>query len=361
MSKPIVTIDARMISFSGIGTYIQNLIPRVIEKMDDIQFCILGKKNELICLEKYNNVETVECNVKIYSIKEQFVLLKKIPEHTVVFWSPHYNIPILYRGLLLVTVHDVFHLAMKQFLSSKLQKYYAKIMFKMVALKADKILTVSNFTKSQIIKYLKYKNENKIIVTHNGVDHSWFFDASLNNEKKNYIIYVGNVKPHKNLIKLLEAFEILQKREDIRLIIVGKKEGFLSGDSQVLEYAKKFKDKILFTGYVNDERLKKLVRDALIFVFPSLYEGFGLPPLEAMASATLVAVSDIVPLREVCGNCAAYFDPRDAKDIANTLEKLIHDKNDNRRILGIQRAAEFSWDKCAEQTQFELRNLLNNR
>lgn len=358
--KSAITIDMRMIHSSGIGTYISNIVPRVIKDLNDTKFYLLGNEDELNKYAYYKNVEIIPCHADIYTIKEQFGLFNKIPRDTKLFWSPHYNIPVLYKGRLLVTIHDVFHLAMGQFVNGSVKKAYAKIMFNQVKRKADKIFSVSNFTKSQIETYLKYKKDD-IVVTYNGVDDSWFQVPKSNDKEKPYLLYVGNVKPHKNLKTLIKAFGLLQEKVSHDLIIVGKKAGFLTGDNEITQIAEKYKERIHFTGFVEDKHLKSLVANADVFVFPSLYEGFGLPPLEAMACETPVAVSNIPPLKEVCGDAAVYFDPNDEMDMANSILNLINNSDLKNKLAakGLKHANLFQWQKAADITQRIIKELIN--
>lgn len=349
-----------MVHSSGIGTYISSLVPIVIHNMNDCYFYLLGDKKKLTSFCEFSNVCLLDCNSNIYTIKEQLELIKLIPRNTSLYWAPHYNIPIFYRGKLLVTVHDVFHLAMKQYVQGAARRFYANIMFKFVKNKAKKILTVSGFSRSELIKYLNC-NQKDIIVTHNGVDRTWF---NLNDSKslfnKPYLLYVGNVKPHKNLRNLIMGFELIKDKIPHNLIIVGKKEGFLTADGSIVELAKRNKDRIIFTGFIEENSLKNLVHNADVFVFPSLYEGFGLPPLEAMACGTPVAVSDIPSLREVCGEWVSYFDPNDIKSISTNIYNLITDdrKKKAMALYEKKRAAEFSWEKSAMLTEKVIRNLI---
>ena len=297
-----ITVDARMVNSSGIGTVIKNILKRMIVLKPEWNFFILGNLLELKEYDflKQNNVKLISCEAPIYSIKEQIELIKKIPKETDVMWSPHYNIPIFYKGKLIVTIHDVFHLAMPQFLKGIHKRLYAKFMFQMVKRKANKIICVSKFTANELIRYVGVR-KNQIKVIYNGIDEEWFnvkIEKSVHN--KPYLLYVGNVKPHKNLINLVKAFELIKEKIPHDLIIVGKKEGFITGDSNILKLTEKMSDRVIFTGYIDDDLLKQYYKQADLFVFPSLYEGFGLPPLEALATGTIVICSDIPILREIC-------------------------------------------------------------
>lgn len=324
-----ITVDARMINSSGIGTVIKNILKRMIVLKFEWNFFILGNLLELKEYDflKHNNVKLISCEAPIYSIKEQIELIKKIPKETDIMWSPHYNIPIFYKGKLIVTVHDVFHLAMPQFVKGIHKQLYAKFMFHMIKYKADKIICVSNFTASELEKYVGI-DQNSIKVIYNGIDKEWFnvkMEKSVYN--KPYLLYVGNVKPHKNLINLVKAFSLIKDKVPHNLIIVGKKTGFITADKEIDRVVNILSDCVIFTGHVNDFLLKQYYKGADLFIFPSFYEGFGLPPLEALAVGKNVICSDIPVLREVCKDMVDYFDPSDIKDICNKILRNINKKS----------------------------------
>lgn len=341
-----ITVDARMINSSGIGTVIKNILKRMIVLKPEWNFFILGNLLELRKYDffKQNNVKLISCEAPIYSIKEQIELIKKIPKETDVMWSPHYNIPIFYKGKLIVTVHDVFHLAMPQFVKGIHKRLYAKFMFQMIKYKADKIICVSNFTASELEKYVGL-NKNKIEVIYNGIDKDWF---NIKSEKsvcdKPYLLYVGNVKPHKNLINLVKAFDLIKDKIPHTLVIVGKKKGFITGDNNIFKITEKISDRVIFTGYIDDNLLKQYYKQADLLIFPSLYEGFGLPPLEALATGTNVICSNILVLKEVCTDMVRYFDPLDINSISKCIiENIMVDTS----IKNINLLDKYNWEKSA--------------
>lgn len=349
-----ITIDARMINSSGIGTYIKNLLPIIIKKMSHNQFYIIGNSEELNSyIGNYDNVTYIDLNVPIYSLKEQINLKKVIPKDTDLFFSPHYNIPLFFSGKLVTTVHDMFHIAMHQYLNSTAQKIYAKFMFKAVKLKSDKILTVSNFSKKEIIKYVNI-DDSKVHVTYNGVtknDNDGCYSDYKHNRKP-YLLFIGNVKPHKNLIKLLEAFNLLPEHIDVELVIIGKKDGFINGDLKVKEFAKSMENKVRFTGYLSEEELQEYILYSQGLVFPSLYEGFGLPPLEAMIHGCPVIASNVASIPEICGDAVLYVDPYNPEDIANKIKMLLSNKELQEDLIqkGFNRVKKFTWENCAVDT-----------
>ncbi len=349
-----ITIDIRMLKASGIGVYIQNLVPRIIRMRPGDEFTLLGKGGEYAEWREAHSPNTrfVECDSPIYSLMEQIDVSVKIPNDTDLFWSPHYVIPLLYGGRLLATVHDLFHLAMPQFVGGFLKKTYAKVMFGQAAKKASGIAVISEFTKKELIRFTGVGPE-KIQVTPLGIDSSLLnFVRKESPNPKPYFLFVGNIKPHKNLGRLLEAFALVKDKVPHDLILVGQREGFLTGDSEVQQKAESFGDRVKFTGRVERESLNQYYAHAEALVFPSLYEGFGLPPLEAMACGCPVVTSNAASIPEVCGDAVLYFDPLNPPDIAEKMMKLLTDKKlrDGFIQKGLKKTKQYSWDNCAEQT-----------
>ncbi len=318
-----IGVDVRMLKSSGIGKVIENILIRMIPMKSEWEFYLLGKSKEIkdILFESKDNVHIVECDCPIYSIREQLILPFKIPAHLDVFWSPHYNVPILYRGKLIVTIHDLAHLALKEYRSSLPKLIYANILLRVASYKSKKIVCVSEFTKKELLKFIPEVNSNKISVIYNGVDVKWRNIRKIRSPHDNsYYIFVGNVKPHKNLHRLLEAFKRVAKNIKQDLIIVGKKDGFITGDNNIKEDIRGYEDRIFFTGYISDELLMQYVAYSDALIFPSVYEGFGLPPLEALAAGKRIIVSNVASMPEVCDGYADYFDPYSIEDIANKFE-----------------------------------------
>lgn len=349
-----ITVDSRMINSSGIGTVLQNILKRLIPQCKEYFFYLIG---DVIELDKFKfvhlpNVNCINCTAPIYSIREQWDLVRKIPPKTDLFWSPHYNIPIFYNGKMMVTIHDVFHLAMCRHIKEIHKYIYAKLMFLVIAKKVDYILCDSLFTKNELYKYINL-DYGKTKVVYAGIDEFWF-DKSINDSSqlnKPYILYVGNVKPHKNLIRLVKAFSLLTNVIPHNLVIVGQKDGFITSDKQVEILAGKLKDRIKFTGKISKKDLRKYYHNADIFVFPSLYEGFGLPPMEAMAAGCKkIICSDIPALKEIYGDYVRYVNPYNIDDISSSILRFIQEKNYTKNSFE-NLFKKFSWDKAVLQVK----------
>ncbi|MFC4776800.1 glycosyltransferase family 4 protein [Paenibacillus sp. GCM10023252] len=363
----MLTIDLRMLNHSGIGTYLQNLVPVVINNLRDIEICMLGNKEQLEKLAIDNlttidNIKIVAMDSPIYSIKEQKELLEKIPKQTKLFWSPHFNIPIFYRGKLLVTIHDVFHLVMKEHIGGIHKQLYAKLMFKAIKNRASSIICVSEFTKQELINH-NGSGKQKIVAIHNGINKNWLevIKSDSLKEEDPFLLYVGNVKPHKNLSTLINAFNLIKDEIPHNLIIIGKKEGFLTGDSKIFDEVQKTNGRVKFTGFIEQDTLEQYYANADCLVFPSLYEGFGFPPLEAMATGCPVISSNAASLPEVCEDAVVYINPLDSDDIASKIVKTLGDNKLREEIVikGKKQAKKFTWDNCAKETINVIKEVVN--
>ncbi len=172
------------------------------------------------------------------------------------------------------------------------------------------------------------------------------------NVKKPYLLYIGNAFPHKNLKRLIKAFNVvLSSKSSLKLVLVGKIDDFYKS-FQVLCKELKIEKNVIFTGRISDEELKWLYQNALIYVFPSLCEGFGLPGLEAMENGLPVVSSDGSCLPEIYGDAALYFNPRNTEEIVKAILELLNNKELRDKLIkkGYNRIKKFSWQKCAQET-----------
>lgn len=346
-----LAVDIRMLHASGIGTYIRNLLPRIIKARPEIHFHLLGNQDEM-SRENYvteDNVTLHDVTAPIYSIAEQLNLPAKIPPGCELLWSPHYNIPWFFRGRLIVTVHDVFHLAMPQYVRGPHRRFYARQMFAAIKRKAAAVACDSQFTAAELVR-LTGIDEARVSVIPIGVDDTWHnIKTEARPHTKPYLLYVGNVKPHKNLVGLLEAFDSLKDRVSHDLVIVGRREGFITGDQVVGQKAAALAERVHFTGFIEQARLQQYFVHAELLVLPSFYEGFGLPPVEAMACGCPCVVSRVASLPEVCGDAALYCDPYDVSDIADKILTVLNDSDLRVKLIarGHLRSRVYSWEKTA--------------
>jgi glycosyltransferase involved in cell wall biosynthesis len=349
-SKVKIAVDARMINMSGIGTYIQNLMK------NDCYDVALGKESEIKNVD--DKIEVIDFNASIYGIKEQlkFPYRKLKKENIDVLHVPHYNVPIFYKGKMVVTIHDLIHLIHPEFLPNKFAYFYAKFMIWIALKKAKKIITVSQSTKNDILARFKV-NPDKIEVIPNGVgeefvnkdrkDIEYLYDKFNIPKDKKILMYVGNLKPHKNLERLLEAYSKTKTKDDTCLVLVGKafEKYNVLGDR---ESKLCIKEKVIHTGIVTQEELVDLYNLADLFIFPSLYEGFGLPILEALSCGTPVICSNTSSMPEVGGDNTEYFDPYNENELTNKIDEQIKAK---KNVSCEEWIEKFDWKLTANKTK----------
>ena len=331
--------DARMIRHSGIGTYIRSVLPRIL-KEDGLDVTLYG---DLGRLADYS-ARKVLAPFPIYSLREQIffpVLLRR--DRPDLFHSPHYNAPLGCPGRLIVTIHDLIHL---RFPPSRTAYLYARGMIEAVSRKARVVITDSWNTLRDLTAVVGVP-EKKIRVISPGVDAA-LFSASApppDPDAPPYILYVGNVRPAKNVMTLIEAFLRVKPRlGECRLVIAGKN----TMEEATRPYSSR--EDIRFLGEVPPSSLPGLYRNARLFVFPSLYEGFGLPPLEAMASGTPVISSNAASLPEAVGDAALLFDPGNSGELAEKIAVLWNDAGLREDLVkkGRSRVEHFTWERTAE-------------
>lgn len=376
-----IGIDARLYGpkHRGIGRYIQKLIEN-LEKIDSVNDYIvfLGRDN----LEEYEptakNFIKKTAPFRWYSLREQVLmplLLKK--ENLDLVHFPHFNVPLLFRGKFIVTIHDliIYHFPNQRATTLPKWIYKIKILGSRLVLKnalerALKIITPSNYTKQDIILNFTIP-EKKIIVTYlSATDYLGQTPrvGGSQNLPVPYLLYVGAAYPHKNLERLIAAFKrlVLKYNLDLNLVLVGRKDFFyqrLENWINSLTELSKIRDRIIFWGEVPDSKLPELYKNASVFVYPSLYEGFGLPPLEAMNYRAPVAAALSSSLPEVLGQSCLYFDPKDPEEIARTINKIIKDEFLRESLIekGFEQVKRYSWENCAKETLMVYKNCMPPR
>jgi glycosyltransferase involved in cell wall biosynthesis len=359
-----VAIDARKLHDFGIGTYIRNLLRQLARIDRDTEYVLLCRESDLdVGAQLGPNFRTVLEPSPNYSLREQihvpWVLRRERPD---VYHAPHYVLPAGVRCRSVVTIHDCIHLMFPQYLPNKAAYAYARASMWAAARRSNCILTVSEASKRDILHFFNVPPA-KIVVVYNAIDeHFWETppeeDVARVRERyqldHQFVLYVGNIKPHKNLVRLIEAFAELRKSgfEQVKLLIIGDEISRLPALRRSVHRHKLHKH-VRFLGYLPDRTLAILYRLAAVFVFPSLYEGFGLPPLEAMASGTPVVTSNVSSLPEVAGDAAVLVDPYDVDSIVEGLRLVLSNPAaaaDLRR-RGLERAREFSWARSVEKTR----------
>lgn len=373
-----IGIDCRMYSsaFTGIGRYVYELTDNLFKIDDKNEFVLFFNDPEYkkFRLSEHTGttagspkpkVEKVLVNARHYSIKEQTRFLNLLNKAKLdLMHFTHFNAPILYNKPSIVTIHDLtlnFYPGKK--MNSPIYRAAYQLTLKNAVKKARKVITVSQNTKKDLQILLKTPS-SKIEVIYEGV-HEKFkpLDNPQTVQKakdkfrldKPYLLYTGVWRSHKNLPNLLKAFHILKNEYgfDGYLVITGRKDPLYEPELVKETVSLKIEDEVIFTGLVDEKDLVPLYNGALAYVFPSLYEGFGLSPLEAMQCGipVVAAASSCIP--EVCGEGnAVYFDPHSPDDMAEKIFSVISEKSLREKLIanGLNHVKKFSWAKMARET-----------
>jgi glycosyltransferase involved in cell wall biosynthesis len=303
------------------------------------------------------NFEAVLDRSTNYSVREQITLpLDLWRTRADVFHAPHYVFSPFTPCPTVVTIHDCIHLRFPEYLPHRAAHLYARFFLRLAAHRARRVLTVSEASKRDILHYLQVP-ESKVEVIPNALDERFETapsEADITRVRERYllnspfVLYTGNIKPHKNLDRLIEAFALLRRREfdNVKLLIIGD-EISKYPNLRRLVHRHQLHQHVRFLGFVPDATLAVLYRLASVFVFPSLYEGFGLPPLEAMASGTPVISSNSSSLPEVVGDAAILIDPLNPQAIADAMARVLGDGELRSELIrrGHERVKAFSWQR----------------
>jgi glycosyltransferase involved in cell wall biosynthesis len=366
-----ILIDARLYgpkSAKGLGRYLEQIINGLKIQDSTNEYVILLTKENWDEFTETTNFKKVLAPWRWYTLAEQFKLPRLIKQQKPdLVCFPHFNVPFFYRGPFILTIHD---LLLRRYPSRRAStlgpvKYWFKnLAYRLIIVsaikRAQKVIAVSQFTKSEILKYYPKISPGKIVVIYEGlsqleVDSGQKLDDNevllRYNITKPFLLYVGNAYPHKNLEKLLLVFQKIMADFSGQLVLVGNKDYFYFC---LEERAKKIGlplDQILFLGYVPDAELACLYRQAMVYVFPSLYEGFGLPPLEAMNYGLPVVASDIPCLREVCGQAIEYFDPQDTDSVVEKINLVLNNelRREGLKQLGFEQVKKYNWSLAVTQ------------
>ncbi len=355
-----IAIDARKWRDYGIGTYVRNVV-RHLARLDHettyFLFCDRADESTLRDLAA-NFVPVVEDSAG-YSFREHVSIPFQLRRLGVdLLHSPHYVVPIFCGRRVVATVHDCIHLLFPQYLPNRMALHYARQMMRRAVQKSSLVFTVSEASRRDILAFHPDTDPDKIQVVPNAIDDAILEDPGEEEMQRVYeryqirgrfILYAGNIKPHKNLARLIAAFGLLKQRpghEDVKLLIIGDEVNRYGLLRRGVEAAG-VRQEVRFFGFVPDRTLAALYRLASVFAFPSLYAGFGLPPLEAMACGTPVVTSNLSSLPEVVDDAALLVDPYSIEDIAAGLERALGDTELRSALTakGRIRARSFSWER----------------
>ena len=351
-----IGIDARKLHDFGIGTYIRNLLRQLARIDSQTGFVILCRPEDCPAVATLGeNFRAVAETAGNYSVVEQVAIpLALRRERVTLFHAPHYVLPPLVRCPSVVTIHDCIHLMFPQYLPNRAALTYARASIRLAARQATRVLTVSHSSKRDILRFVDTQPE-KIDVIYNAYDERFGIpprEEAIESVRERYqlndpfVLYAGNVKPHKNLERLIETFHLVRQRghDQLKLVLIGDEISKYAALRRAVHRYQLHKY-VRFVGYLPEETLAVMYRLASVFVFPSLYEGFGLPPLEAMASGTPVVTSNVSSLPEVAGDAAVLVDPYSPESIADGVHRVLSDDvlRDELKVKGPLRAQQFSW------------------
>ena len=341
-----IAIDCRMLNCSGIGTFTRGILPFIINSTND-EFLLLGDKT---LLKEYHrpNVSIQHCTIPIFSIKELLFFPVRLINQCDIFYSPNYNIPIGINIPIVSTIHDVIFLDMDH-LCSVIGKIIRQGYLYYAISRTKKIITPSEFSKSRILHH--FSTDKKIIVCYNGLNEKINRFIQSNKRKSSsgdYIVFVGNIKKHKGLETLIQAFELAkQKGLKKKLLIIGSRDNFKTSDTVDFDT---LDESIVFTGRLDDEELFMTLQNANALIQPSLYEGFGIPPLEAMTLGTPAIISDIPVFKEIYHDFPVRFFK--AGNIDDLADALLSDYTTE--PLGKTLSAKYSYERTANMILKEL-------
>ncbi len=347
-----ILFDARVLGnqMHGIARYCQNLLQQLLAEDKGHEYRVLIGRPEI--QDRFSPsvpVRWIQTRTPLYSIQEQLLIPYRIRgEAFDLYHSPTYTIPLLFSTKGIITIHDLIHLLFPRDYGLRHRLYYSLFVRRAVS-RCVKIFTVSEHSKKDIITLLK-GHDRQIAVTPNGLDPQWVPQASdagfmdRHGLSKGFLLFVGNPKPHKNFSRVLSAFKRLIREDayERKLVVVGIDPQDLPGD---------LREQVVFFPVSDDRELRLLYSGADLLVAPSLYEGFGLPVLEAMACGCPVLVGDRGALPEIVGDAGRQVDPYDVNSICVGIRQVLSNKDLSRRMReqGIKRAAGYTWQKTAQK------------
>lgn len=331
-----IAIDCRMIGSGGIGSFISELLPYFIEENECL---LIGTHEQCSPFVRMQNVEFCFCDIKPFSFKESFAfpadVLEKI-HHYDFYFTPYCNIPNGINLPIFSVIHDVVFLDVKG-MTGFLGRFARKLFYKRAVNYSDAVFTVSDFSKERILHHLHCKKPIQVVYNAAPAYLKTPFESLP--QKKDQILFVGNIKKHKGLKTLLDAFQIAKESDDAfksKLVIVGNADNFRTGDEETVRRLQELSQSdgsIEFTGRISNDELKYLYAQSKLLVQPSYYEGFGLPPLEALTVGTQAIISDIPVFKEIYGSLpVTFFKTGDSGDLAEKLLAKNKEISDTKKI-----------------------------
>lgn len=354
-----LTVDVRKAFDAGIGTYIRNVVPRVLDRLgSELRVAALVPHDQL---DRYGwlparNLEILATRAAPLSLAEQ-AEFRRVLDAGTLFWATSLAHPLWHRGPIVATVHDVAQLALRRSEGVSVPvSLAARLLLASLRRRAAVLMAVSDFTRREFVHHVGQPACGRIHVAPLGVDAVWFEAVQQGSDAGTVprFVCVGSVRPHKNIARLLQAFALVADRVPHELVVAGMVAQHNEHEPWLTALPAALRQRIRFTGQLPDAELRSLVAGADALVFPSLYEGFGLPALEAMAAGCPVLASNAASLPEVCGAAVAGdFDPRSVDQIAQALLRHAALATAQRQIVverGIAHARTFTWERTADLT-----------
>lgn len=360
-----IAVDARKINDYGIGSYLRGLVDACAQARPDWRFVLIGTPGTAPELDRHDNVTWIANSSRNYGVSELVSLPRAVRQARAdVFHVPHYVVPPRLPCPLVATVHDCIHLRFREhlprplgFLPRALSYAYARTMMGRAVSSAARVIAVSESTRRDLIERLAAPTERLRVVL-NGADQFWSeptpepqasaLARSLELPER-YLLWVGNPKPHKNLERLVCAFERLaHAHDDLHLLLAGARPAQVDALARPRISPQRYRA----LGEISDQSLRLLYQRAAALVLPSLWEGFGLPAVEAMAAGTPVVAAAVGGLEEVVGDAGVLVDPHETDSIAAGIARVLDDRelSDELRRRGRECAAKLSWARAAEAT-----------
>lgn len=368
----IIGVDIRSMSggaYTGVGEYTINVLKHMVERATDVKFKLFFNAYNLEPGVEFSKdkIETHFFNYpnKYFSFKTRFFNRPKIDKMiggADVFFSPHFiSAPVSRDCKRVVTFHDLSFERYPEFFDLRRKFWHFSNNPRAQARDADHIIAVSEST-AYDLQDIYGIDKNKISVVYSGVSEEFFKEISdedlgivrvRHNLPARFILFISTIEPRKNVLGIIKAFEIFKEStgEDVSLVIAGKP-GWLHKKVFRAMRDSKYNENIKYIGFIKNSDKPALYRLSEVFVYPSIYEGFGFPPIEAMASGIPVITSARSSLPEVVEEAALLVDPLNVSDIAWMMEELIGDKKlaQSLSIKGLAQARKFTWQKCAQET-----------
>jgi glycosyltransferase involved in cell wall biosynthesis len=370
-----IAFDAQLLfeaEKTGVGYVAHNYIKQLISLYpnDDFimrYFACREAEQKYAMMNKYrsDNVEIETSSFpgtvyKLLSTLLPFPYSKHFKSNVDVELFFNYIIPPGVKGKKIVFIHDMVFCKFPETVRANIL-WILRLTFKHTIKRADCIITGSEFAKREILKYNNFLPEERIKVIPDGIDLQYYEQANDSSKiprmrekygmPYEYILYLGTLEPRKNIERLIEAYAVAKSTGDMPPLVIAGRKGWMYDSIFQRLIDLKLHENVIFLGYFPDEDKPVLYAGAKFFIFPSLYEGFGLPPLEAMACGTPVIVSNATSLPEVCGDAAIYIDPMNIASIADVLVRLNTDCDLRQNLIkcGLERSRKFDWSVSAEQ------------